>query len=102
MLFNNVMIVASEQRQETIKISDFDFKNCTALFLTEYNTCFPNHIQHNLKKWVRDLSRCKAIVTVGDWSDFQELKKLVEIARMLEVEVVAEPNWNKYVEQNNN
>lgn len=96
---NNLFIIAPHLAQEHISIADFDFKGCTGIAINRYD--FVSE-KKNMRTWAKLLTNSKVILTIGDWALDKQLNDLVKIARILEIEVIHEANFKKYVEQQNN
>jgi hypothetical protein len=95
---NNVLIVATEHEQRNLKISNFYFEQCTGVIVTE----FKSDNQSNLISWVKTLTDCQLVVTTGSCLENIQLFGLVSIARQLQIPVIHESNFQKYVEQQYN
>jgi len=95
----NVLLVASEEALHTLDISKFTHDSFTSLETTER---IYHHPDRQLKNTVRKASRCELLVTIGDWSENASLRKLVDIARMMNITIIHETNFQKYVDQSEN
>lgn len=61
------------------------------------------HIAYSqLKKIVRQVTRCDFVVTLNDWENDPKSVKAVAVARLLDIPVVHHSSFNKYVQSINN
>lgn len=95
---NNILIVANNHDQREVNISKYWFYECTGVSLTEFRA----DDKSNLINWVKQLTQCSLVVTYGNWSEETALFSLVSIARQLQITVIHESNFNKYVSEQNN
>lgn len=95
---NNILVVATAEHQKTLNIFDFVTPKCTGVLVTEFSC----NMQTQLISWVKTLCDCNLVITTGEWSENQHLFSLVNIARSLQITVIHESNFQKYVEQHNN
>lgn len=58
--------------------------------------------QRNFNQDVRLMLRCDVVVTVGEWPEDTNCTKAVQVARIMEKEVVNAVSFRNYVEQSNN
>lgn len=94
----NVLVVVTKTDQEQINIGNYDFKDCTGINITEHT----ENQGQDLIGWVKILTDCNVVVTIGSWNENSFLQTLIAITRTLNIEVIHEPNFKKYVEQQNN
>lgn len=98
MQYNNLFIIAKADEQCTINLKEFNIDDFTAIQINEFKF---NRIENNVRLWVRMLTKSHLLVTVGDWQEDKNLQIIVDIARRLDIPVVPQSNFKKYVEQQN-
>jgi hypothetical protein len=98
MKYNNLLIVADENTIENVSVKDFDFENCTGI--TKIDFTF-NNPTNNLRAWVRVLAKSHLVVTIGDWASDKNLQILIDVARKLNIPVIPQSNFKKYVSEKN-
>jgi hypothetical protein len=89
----SVFLIASEKEQQNVDISRFTFPNCVSVELNE------NKI---LSFDTRRMTKSDLVVTIGDWHLQKNCAKLVEIARILDIPVIHETSFDKYVSEKYN
>lgn len=95
----NILVVATlEHQKKALNIFDFITPKCTGVLVTEFSF----NMEAQLISWVKTLCDCSLVITTGEWSENQHLFSLVNIARSLQITVIHESNFQKYVEQHNN
>jgi hypothetical protein len=98
MNYNNILLVASADDLQTLDLSKFLHESFTGVETTEI--VYQNE-DRQLKNMVRKASRCELLITVGDWAENPTLKKLIDVARIMNIQIIHETNFKKYVEQYN-
>lgn len=101
MKFNNIILVITPEshKPQPGLIAKFDHPSITNIAVTTFE--FDNQ-DRCLRQMVRKSSKCELLVTIGDWAENDTLVRLVNIARIMNIEVIHETNFSKYVDQQQN
>ena len=89
----SVFIVVPKKDQLKVNVSDFDFPN-----LAEIIVMGKSKFNYD----VRLMLRSDIVVTVGDWHEDENCNKAIQIARIMEQEIIHESKYRAYVEQKYN
>lgn len=88
-----VFMIVPEADLRTFKFCDYDHPNVEGILTL--NSCDINHD-------VGRMLTSDLVVTVGDWNEDSNCVKAVQVARIMEKEVVHESQFKNYVEANHN
>lgn len=87
-----MLIVSKSERNGIAPINDIADENIQSVHLIDHE---------EEEQSVIRLVKSNLIMTVGDWSECSFCNKLVQIARLLDKEVIHESKFQKYAEQGN-
>lgn len=86
----SVFVVVPEAERNNIKISDFTHEK-----VVEVLTFGESDITYDVAKMLR----CHLIVTVGGWFSDENCNKAVQVARIMNKEVIHGSSFNSYVKE---
>jgi len=89
----SVFIIVPETEKRKVKLADFDFPK-----LAEITVMGNSSFNYD----VRLMLRSDLVVTAGEWHEDSNCNKAIQVARIMEQEVIHETNYQKYVEQKYN
>lgn len=89
---NILLIVSKSERNRISSITEFEERNILSVYMID-----PEEENQSVIRLVKS----NLIMTIGDWSKDPFCNKLVQIARILEKEIIHESQFKKYAEQRN-
>lgn len=89
----SIYVIVSERDRDNVTFSRFDHPKVVEVLILGDST---------LNYDVAKMLRADLIVTVGDWSENQDCIKAVQVARIMEKEVIHQSQFESYVEANYN
>lgn len=87
-----VLIICNPEHREKVSFSDYDHESVAEI----------NLIADDIRKAAKQITQAHIIVTCGDWNNSNLCVKAVEVARLLDFEVIHQTRFLSYVEQNHN
>lgn len=92
MQYFKIMLVGSDEQLKDVKISKYTTNNTLAIHRTT----------KELKTIVKNLTTCNLVVTMdtNDWDE--KLLRIIQIARLLDIQVIHHSRFNDYVQTVNN
>lgn len=95
----SVFVICSEKEAPTIRLSDFEFPQMVEINMLGQTD---EHGLNDFKFDVRLMLRSHIVVTVGNWFNDERCNKAVQVARIMDLEVIHHTQYKQYVETNYN
>ncbi len=92
----SIFIIVRFDQLDQVDISRFALPGDNVL--QEINVMHARKFNHD----VRLMLRSDLVITVGDWYEDTNCNKAVQVARIMDIEVINETTFQNYVEQTNN
>lgn len=83
----SILLVCDDKHRPKISFSDFDHENL-------------QEVKFNLKvakNLGNQISKCDLVVTCGDWNDSEICERAVQMARLMEIDVIHQTRYKDYV-----
>lgn len=87
-----VLLVCDEKHRSKVSFSEFDHENLLEV----------QFIASSMKGIAKQLSITDLVVTCGDWHHCLECNKTIELARLIDIEVIHQTRYKDYVKQKYN
>lgn len=91
----SIFIIVRHDQLDQVNISNFTIPGNNVL--QEINVMHERNFNHD----VRLMLRSDLVVTVGDWPEDTNCQKAVQVARIMDKEVINAISFRNYVEQSN-
>lgn len=88
----SVFVIAAAKESNIVRISDY-----TTEKTVEVLTFGESTLDYDVAKMLR----CHVVVTFGNWHEDENCKKAVEVARIMNKDIVFASQFKKYAEENN-
>lgn len=91
----SVFVICSEQEAKNIRLSEFEFPQMVEINMLGKTD---KDGQNDFRFDVRLMLRSHIVVTVGNWFEDEKCNKAVQVARIMDLEVIHHTQYKQYVE----